>query len=176
MSDPFLGEVQIFGFDFAPRNWAPCSGAILPLRQNTALFALIGTYYGGDGRVTFQLPNLVNRVAIGQGAGPGLSPRVVGETAGESDYTLMLNEIPAHNHSMTAYTGGNNHVSTPTTTSGFGTTGRGGIYTAANTAPDTLLAPLALMPTGSGLPHENRQPFLALNYCIALQGAFPSFG
>jgi microcystin-dependent protein len=176
MSDPFVGEVQIFGFDFAPRQWALCDGALLPLRQYIGLYPLIGTYYGGDGQTTFRLPNLVNRVAIGQGAGPGLTPRIIADALGTDGHTLTLNEMPAHNHSVTAYNGGNNHVTTPTPTSGFGTTGRGGVYTAANTVPDTLLSPRAMVPAGNNQPHENRQPFMALNYCIALQGVYPSFG
>lgn len=175
MSDRYLGEVQIFGFNFAPHGWAMCNGALLALRQNTALFSLIGINYGGDGRTTFQLPNLVNRTPISQGTGPGLSQRQMGEPVGTNSISLVTNEIPPHNHTLSAFTGGTGQTATPVSGVGFGPIGRGSLYSAAGTAPDTPLSPLALTPAGSGLPHENRQPFLALTYCIALEGDFPSF-
>lgn len=169
-TEPYLGEIILFAGNFAPRGWALCNGQILPINQNQALFAILGTQYGGDGRVTFALPDLRDRVPIHQGQGPGLSARVVGERAGEATHTLAVTEMPGHTHGARASSGIGSSVS-PTN-----------MYLARNAAQipqyassgDTVMAPLTIGSTGGGQPHENTQPCLALNFIIALQGVFPS--
>ena len=177
MTTPFLGEIQVFGFNFAPLGWASCNGALISIRQSTALFALLGTSYGGDGRNNFQLPNFANRAGCNQGNGPGLTPRVAGETFGESSETLALGEMPAHMHQFTIYNqpdsaknsgspSAGNSLTSPTNTTVF----------VAGAQANAQFPPAMIGFTGGGQPHENRQPYLAINYCIAMQGAFPSFG
>lgn len=174
MTNPYVGEIQIFAFDYAPSTWAFCNGATVPIQQNTALFSLIGTHYGGNGTSNYQLPNLVNRVAVSQGQGPGLAPYVIGETVGASSVALSITEMPSHSHTLLAANGPDNRLGTPVAGSALSSpvqsrTFRSGV--AANTA----LHPVAIGVAGNGAPHENRQPVLALNYCIALRGEFPSF-
>ncbi|HWX65386.1 MAG TPA: tail fiber protein [Rhodanobacter sp.] len=176
MTTPFLGEIQIFGFNFAPAGWALCNGATLPIQQYTALFSLLGTNYGGDGVRTFQLPNLVSRAPCSQGASPGLTPRTIGEVFGNNTVTLDQSSMPTHTHALTIF-------SQPDATKRAATPGPNyGIIPPQNsspfigaTAPNTTLSPNVIGPAGGGQPHENRQPYLALNFCIALRGAFPSF-
>ena len=179
MSQPYIGEIQIFGFNFNPRGWAFCNGATLPISQNTALFALLGTIYGGNGQTTFQLPNLAGRAACQQGQGAGLSPRNLGQAFGTNTVTLTTNQIPSHNHALVAFS-----QRDPTKRSGVpsGNGGLSGLSTRTTAksfvgAPvDTTLAPNMMSPSqGGGVPHENHQPYLAVNFCIALQGIFPSF-
>jgi microcystin-dependent protein len=180
MSDSFIGEIQVYGFNFAPVNWAQCSGALLPISQYTALFSLIGTIYGGNGTSTFQLPNLIGYAACNQGQAPGLSSHDIGEVFGENQLTLLSTQMPAHNHIFNSW-------NQPDTTkrSNKPTTGSALIeavqlqpFPQSGTAPNTTFS--SSMATGYGqagpLPHENRQPALALNFCICLIGAFPSFG
>lgn len=176
MTTPFLGEIQIFGFTFAPYQWASANGATLPISQYAALFSLIGTNFGGNGQTSFQLPNLVDRSSCGQGQGPALSNRVIGEAFGEASVALQQNQLPQHNHTVTAYAerGTANKVGKPTTGALLGTP-TAPLSTLAATPPNTSLAPNALSVSGGNQPHENRQPLLALNYAIALYGAFPSF-
>lgn len=174
MTSPYTGEVQIFGFTFAPQGWAFCNGATLSLQQNTALYSLIGINFGGNGSTTFQLPNLAIRAAMSQGAGPGLTQRSMGQTVGENEVTLTQSEIPLHSHALTAFTGGSERVTAPVPGAGFGPTGRVGVYAASGTA-DAQLYPQGVVPYGPSQPHSNQQPFLALNFCIALQGDYPSF-
>ena len=177
MTEPFLGEIQVFGFSFAPRGWASCNGAVVPIQQNSALFALLGTNYGGNGTTTFQLPNFTNRAGCNQGTGPGLSSRVIGETFGASSETLTVAQMPAHMHQFTIYnqpdlakkTGSpsaGNSLAPPGSTSPF----------VANAQVNAQFLPTMLGITGNSQPHENRQPYLALNYSIAMSGVFPSFG
>nr|WP_298096101.1 tail fiber protein [uncultured Shinella sp.] len=177
MTEPFIGEIQLFGFNFAPRGWAFCNGATLAIQQNTALFSLLGVTYGGNGMSTFQLPNFMGRTANNQGTGPGLSQRLAGEVFGENSLTLSLLEMPAHSHSFGIYNQGDvakksgtpsagNSLTAPTQSIPFSNAG----------APDAQFAPNMIGPAGNGQPHENRQPYLAINYCIALEGVFPSFG
>jgi microcystin-dependent protein len=164
MSDPFIAEVRIVPFNFAPRSWAFCNGQLLPISQNTALFALIGTFYGGDGKTTFALPNLQGRTPIGAGQGPGLSDYSIGESGGAATVTLVPSELPVHTHTVQAATD-------PASGGSPGNTDvlAGGVLygTAQNLVPmDPIGAPAQ--------PHNNRQPFLTLNFCICLQGIFPS--
>jgi microcystin-dependent protein len=169
MSEPFLGMIAIYGFNFAPRGWAMCNGQILPIAQNTALFSLLGTTYGGNGQTTFALPNLQSRVPIHFGQGPGLSSYDLGQAAGTETVTLNVNEIPAHPHPVNA-TDGDSTTNKPDNTSILAS---GGFY--SNAAPNVQMSPNMIPPSGGGnQPHPNIQPYLALNFCIALEGIFPS--
>lgn len=175
----YLGEIQLFGFNFSPMGWAACNGAIVPISQNTSLFSLIGTIYGGDGRSNFALPNLAGRAACGQGLGPGLSQRVLGEAFGDNDVSLSSAEMPMHTHAFTLW----NQTSTPL---------RSNVpskdaylieplstnpFPAPGAARTDKFSPSMIGVAGQGQPHENRQPSLAMNYCIAFSGntfIFPS--
>lgn len=172
MANPFVGEIRAVGFNFAPYGWALCNGQVLPISQNTALFSLLGTYYGGDGKSTFALPNLQGRAPMNQGSGAGLSPRTIGETGGEPTVSLNLSEIPSHNHVVQSAAASNE--GTPGHTSTFGGGGRGkepayaaGPGTVPMSAPAVGLA-------GGGNPHNNMPPYLTVNFVIALQGIFPA--
>jgi microcystin-dependent protein len=177
MSDQFLAEVRIFPFNFAPTGWAFCDGQLLPLSQNTALFALLGTYYGGDGKSTFALPNMQGSAMMQSGQGQGLSERFQGEVGGSSSVTLLTSEIPAHTHTLNA-SSANATVADPTGnllakhryTTGP-TSGLGAAY--SPNAPDVSMGFNALGVAGGSFPHNNMQPYLVLNFCIALQGVFP---
>ncbi|SKB69064.1 tail fiber protein [Luteibacter sp. 22Crub2.1] len=176
MTEPYFGEIQVFAFDFAPVDWAFCNGATLPVTQYTALYSLLGITYGGNGSSTFMLPNLTSRAPGGIGAGPGLTPRSAGNAYGEFQHALTMTEMPSHGHAATIYAqrdqtkrtsvpSAGSALVTPSTTSPF----------LPGAVPSTSMSPLAIQPAGSGLPHENRQPSLALNFCIALQGVYPNF-
>jgi microcystin-dependent protein len=181
MTQPYLGEIEIFGFNFAPKGWLICAGQTLPINQNQALFSLLGTTYGGNGINTFNLPDLRGRLAMGQGNGQGLTPRVIGETGGEVNHTLLISETPAHTHTLNAAQNVSNPVNTPSSAVVLSqTTGRaagGGTLTvnlyASDTAPSQPMASAAVGATG-GQPHANMMPYLALNFCIAMSGLFPS--
>ncbi len=168
--DPFIGEIRIFGGNFAPRGWAFCNGQIMAIAQNSALFALLGVTYGGDGRTTFALPNLQGRFPMYQGAGPGLTPRVLGETGGTASVSLQQQEIPAHQHGMNAAPSAT--TGTPGPTVALSPVGSGA---SAYRQPGNRVAmdSLAVVPAGGGAPHNNVQPYLALNFIIALEGIFP---
>ncbi len=170
MSDPFLGEIRLFPYTFAPRGWALCNGQILSIAQNTALFSLIGTIYGGDGRTTFALPDLRGRVAVSSGQGPGLSQYDVGQTGGAESVTLTEAEAPAHTHAMNV--NGPSSGSNNPNNRYLGRVSTGTAYAA--TTNGKTLKPDAIAPSGADHPHENRPPHLALNYCIALEGVFPA--
>jgi microcystin-dependent protein len=169
MSDPFIAEVRIVGFNFAPRGWAFCNGQLLPITQNTALFSLLGTNYGGNGTTTFALPNLQGRSPMHAGQGPGLSERTLGESGGSAAVTLVASQVPAHTHALqasaTASTG------TPSGTVALASNAGASIY--RSPTGQVAMADAALAPAGSGLPHNNRQPYLAMSFIIALQGIFP---
>lgn len=168
MSEPFLAEIKVWAGNFAPRGWALCNGQLLPIVQNTALFALIGTYYGGDGRTTFALPNLQGCSPLMHGQGPGLSNYQVGQTGGSEAVSLLQSEIPVHTHQLVAAT---DSVDSPSPIDAMpGTAPRGNLY---RTPSNSTMAPQALGLAGNGLPHNNRQPYLVLNFIIALQGIFP---
>lgn len=177
MTQPFIGEIQLFGFNFAPVDWAMCNGTTMSISQNTALFSLLGTTYGGNGTSTFQLPNLVARAACNQGQGQGLSPRTQGEIFGESSVTLGVSNIPSHSHGFLIYNqvDATKRSASPSQGSGLNVPHQSGPFPAAGTAANTSFSPQMLGPSGQGQPHENNQPALAINYCVALYGVFPSF-
>jgi len=165
MAEPFISEVRIFSFAFAPRGWALCNGQLLPINQNQALFSLLGTTFGGDGRVTFGLPDFRGRVPIHVGSG-----HTLGERGGEQAHSLSVAELPQHSHSVNVTTGIAD-LQYPTTTSYFAAGGpSAGFHQTANASMD----PATILPTGGNQAHLNMQPFLTLNFCIALQGIFPS--
>ena len=161
---PFLAEVRLFSFNFAPAGWALCNGQLLQINNNQALFSLLGTIYGGDGQTTFALPDLRGRAPIHFGASFNL-----GQRGGEQAHTLTLSEMPAHTHQARASADGPT-VTPPTNNFWASNTG----FTPYGTTPNTALSPACISNVGGGQPHENRSPFLVINYCIALQGFFPS--
>ena len=166
MAEPFLSEVRIFSFVFAPRGWAQCNGQLLPINQNQALFSLLGTTYGGDGRVNFGLPDFRGRVPIHTGAG-----HTLGERGGEQAHTLSIAELPVHIHNVNVIKNSIADQQYPSATTRWASGGSfAGFHQNANTAMD----PGIILPTGGSQAHLNMQPFLTLNYCIALQGIFPS--
>lgn len=176
MSQPYIGEIRAFGFAFAPKHWAFCNGQLLAINQNQALFSLLGTYYGGNGTTTFALPDLRGRAPLHYGQGPGLSYYAIGEPTGTETVTLLNSNMPSHNHLWAAnaaagdvaspanafLAGAVDNTSAPKTT--YGSAG----------GPIVPLAPTMLGSTGSNFAHQNMQPYLVLNYCIALSGIFPS--
>ncbi len=168
MADPFIAEIRIVGFNFAPRGWAFCDGQLLPISQNTALFSLIGTTYGGDGRSTTALPNLQDRAPMHPGRGPGLTSRRLGQKVGIDTVTLVEAQIPSHKHTLRAYASG-----TSTANPGGSSLGNRPMYQ-TSTADLVDMASEAAGTTGGGQAHTNLQPYLTLNFCIALVGIFPS--
>jgi microcystin-dependent protein len=173
MSEPFTAEIRIFAGNFAPRGWAFCDGQLLPIAQNTALFSLIGTTYGGDGRTTTALPNLQGRAPMHPGRGPGLTPRKLGEKVGAETVTLSEAQIPSHNHTARATTSPG-APGAPTNTSSMARSGGGFGYESDTTANLVDMASQTLSITGGGQAHNNLQPFLTLNFIIALVGLYPS--
>ena len=190
MSEPYLGQIEAFPYGFIPKNWLACAGQLLPLNQYQALFALLGTTYGGNGTTNFQLPDLRGRLAMGQGNGNGLKPRVLGGTFGEVNHTLLVTEMPQHAHVLQTTARG-------ATTANVGVPAPNVVlanptYTVTVTPPpstptpptalniyvagpaNTTLAPTAVAMTGGNQPHPNLMPFLALQFCIATSGLFPS--
>jgi microcystin-dependent protein len=176
--DEYIGIIKIFGGNFAPRGWAFCDGSLLSISQNTALFSILGTTYGGNGQTNFALPDLRGRTAVGMGTGPGLPAVVQGQVAGEVNHTLISSEIPAHNHSFavssasasqSAATAGTT-VATPGSLSGRTFTATLGFDTSA---PDTVLSPASIGVAGGSQPHNNMQPYLGVNYIICTEGVFP---
>lgn len=183
MSEPFIGQIALFGFNFAPVNWSLCQGQILPIAQYTALFSLLGTQFGGNGTTTFGLPDLQGRAAVGQGQLPGGGTYVVGEESGVESVLLTQGEIASHTHPLNA-TNRAGVTNTPSASTVLAQPVKGVPPNRAegkifNTgAVNSTLHPLSIQPAGSGQPqpHNNIQPSLALNYCIALNGVFPSRG
>jgi microcystin-dependent protein len=173
MSSPFVAEIRIFGFNFAPVGWALCNGQLLPISQNTALFSLLGTTYGGNGTSTFGLPNLQGCAPLDAGQGPGLSDRVLGETGGQTTVTLSSNHLPIHAHSNAAFTSAGNQNSPVNNACATAKVQRQTANLYSSTDGATMNAG-ALAATGGGQPHNNMPPYLVLNFCIAMQGVFPS--
>ena len=175
MSDQFLAEIRIFGFNFPPTGWAFCNGQLMPLSQNTALFSLLGTTYGGDGKSTFALPDLQGRAPMHQGQGPGLSLHDLGETGGSETVTLLESEIPSHAHALNAQ-GSNSNLNDPAGAVLARPFGGGNLYKTPTGAPLAAMAGTSLAPAGGDTPHNNLQPYLTFYFCIALQGVFPPRG
>lgn len=171
MADPFVAEIRIFPFNFAPKGWAWCDGQLMPLSQNTALFSLLGTTYGGDGKSNFALPDLQGRAPMHPGQGPGLSLHDLGETGGSETVTLLESEIPAHSHSVLVSPDPGD-VQAPSPPRSLARSTGGFLYLSP---PGSLapLAPEALPPAGGDQPHNNLMPYLTFYFCIALQGVFP---
>lgn len=178
--DPILGQIMMVGFNFAPRGWAMCQGQLLSIAANSALFSLLGTTYGGDGRTTFALPDLRGRCAIGMGQGPGLSSRSQGEVIGQEQVTLLVGQMPSHTHTML----GNNTDGTTNDPSG-NVMAKSTVVTERGAEPipakgysasvaNVAMGSSSIQPDGGSQPHNNMQPSLAMNYIIALQGIFPS--
>lgn len=173
--EPFLGEIKMVGFNFAPRGWAFCNGQVMGIAQNSALFALLGTTFGGDGRTTFGLPNLQGRVPLHMGNGPGLTPRVIGEMGGAENHTLITTEIPAHLHSGTvALPCSLEDATTSSPQNAVPAIGPVAYAPTPTPAATTAAAALTTGPTGGSLPHPNMPPYLVVNFIIALEGIFPS--
>ena len=169
MADPFVAEIRMFPFNFAPKGWAWCDGQLLPLSQNTALFSLLGTTYGGNGKSNFGLPNLQGRSPMQPGQGPGLSLHDLGETGGSETVSLLESEIPPHSHSLQANSG-DAYTLNPENA----LTGRGSPLPAySGTLTPVTMSPLAIAGTGADQPHNNMMPYLTCYFCIALQGVFP---
>jgi microcystin-dependent protein len=172
MADNFVGEIRVFPFNFAPTGWALCNGQLMPISQNTALFSLLGTQFGGNGTTNFALPNLQGFIPVGQGQGPGLSDYIIGESGGAPTVALSLSTIPSHNHTLPVSAAAG-RVNTPSPSTVLGATGRGSPDVYAGSATGSMLAS-SVGNAGGGQPHNNLMPYLVLNYCIALSGIFPS--
>jgi microcystin-dependent protein len=168
--DPFVAEVRMFGFNFAPKGWARCDGQLLPLSQNTALFSLLGTYYGGDGKSTFALPDFTGSAVVDVGQGQGLSEYFQGQTGGTDSVTLLQSEMPVHTHGLQASLrdGVERFATNLNLAKGVGV-----FMYDTNAQPTTQMAPNMLAPNGGGFPHNNMMPFLGVMFCIAMQGVFP---
>ena len=177
MDTPYLGAIVLFAGNFAPRGWALCQGQLLPISQNTALFSILGTTYGGDGRTTFALPDLRGRVPVGNGQGPGLSGYQLGEQVGVEDVTLLATQMPAHNHAVQVSGSQANTANANNNFLAVANGNYGGDAITVNTyngTPNATLGINSISVSGGSLPHENIQPSLCMNYIIALQGIFPS--
>jgi len=177
--EPFIGQIMMVGFNFAPRGWAMCNGQLLSIAQNTALFSLLGTMYGGDGQTTFGLPDLRGRCAIGMGQGPGLSRYDQGEMAGSESVTLTQQQMPNHTHFVMASSSDGTQsdpsgavIANNKVTIARGNTVPGNAFTQG--VPTASMNPQTIQAIGGNQPHENRQPFIAMNYIIALEGIYPS--
>ena len=169
MSTPFVGEVRLFAGNFAPAGWAFCDGSLYPISENETLFALIGTTYGGDGQVTFAMPDLRGRVPVHQGTGPGLSTRTIGERGGTETVTLTVAQMPAHTHALRA----SSAAATGSAPGGAVLAATGAVNSYGSGTPTTPMAAGALAAQGGGQPHENMAPFLTVSYIISLYGIFP---
>jgi microcystin-dependent protein len=177
MSDQYLAEIRIFGFNFAPKGWATCSGQIVSIQQNTALFSLVGTTYGGNGTTTFALPDLRGRAPIHWGTGSGLPTVSQGQVGGEENHLLLQTEMPAHNHTFTATTAPATKKPVNVGVFADDVDTQAVDYFATFNAPNSsyvTLNPLSMPPAGGSQPHNNMQPYLVLNICIAMSGIYPS--
>jgi microcystin-dependent protein len=172
MSSPFVAEIRMFGCNFAPTGWATCDGQLLPISQNTALFSLLGTFYGGDGKSTFALPDLQGSAAMHQGQGAGLSDRFLGEQGGSEFVTLLISETPTHTHVLNGHNAHSGANPSPAPDQSLSKSAGGAAYT-AGTSSLTLMGFEAIGPAGGSLPHNNMQPYLTVLFAIAMQGVFP---
>lgn len=172
MATPFIAEIKMFGLTFAPRTFAFCNGQVLPIAQNTALFSLLGTTYGGNGTTNFALPNLQGRAVIHPGQGPGLSNRVLGETGGAAAVTLLANQLPVHSHALSVAALADGVADRSNAAGNVLAKPSDSAY--ATGAPNTILNAGSVANTGAGTAHNNMQPYLTINFCIALQGIFPA--
>jgi microcystin-dependent protein len=172
--DPFVAEIRIFPFNFAPKGWAFCDGQLMAISQNTALFSLLGTTYGGDGKVTFALPDMQGNAPMHPDQGPGLSQHFLGETGGSDAVTLQVSEMPLHPHTVESAPINFPANTNVPTNNAFGKVSQGNPYVAP--ANPVAMSFQTIAPAGSSLPHNNRQPYLTLSFCIALQGVFPPRG
>lgn len=171
--DPFVAEIRIFPFNFAPKGWAFCDGQILPLSQNTALFSLLGTTYGGDGKSNFALPNIQGSAVMHPGQGPGLSLHDLGETGGSETVSLLESEIPSHGHSLNAHTQDPATLNAPAPNRTLARSNLGFAYSTNPSQSPVTMSDQTLAPAGGSQPHNSMQPYLTLNFCIALQGVYP---
>jgi microcystin-dependent protein len=172
MADPFVAEIRIFPFNFAPKGWAFCDGQLFPIAQNTALFSLLGTTYGGDGKSNFALPNMQGNVPMHPGQGPGLSLHDLGETGGSETVTLLASEMPAHTHTVGAQIFRLGGAAAPAGAT-LSRPASGNLYFTPGNPSLVTMSPSVIAPAGGDQPHNNMQPYLTLNFCIALQGVFP---
>ena len=175
MSDPFVAEIRMFAGNFAPKGWATCDGQLLPISQNTALFSLLGTFYGGDGKSTFALPNLEGSVPLGQGQGAGLSEYFLGQESGSQTITLLQSEMPLHQHALKADAVDVGDTRAPSPAVTMAQTSPGNAYQ-DSTSGLVQMNPFALSVSGSSSPHNNMMPFLVVVFIIAMQGVFPPRG
>ena len=178
MADPFVAEIRIFPFNFAPKGWAWCDGQLLAISQNTALFSLLGTTYGGDGKSNFALPNMQGNAPMHPGQGPGLAIHDLGEMGGSDTVSLLESEIPAHSHTVMSVAAFNASDNSPQNNvlakaAAIGAALNAYVPGSPNPAPVVHMADTAIAPAGGDQPHNNMQPYLTLNFCIALQGVFP---
>ncbi len=171
MAEPFIGQIIMSGFNFAPRGYATCSGQLMSIAQNTALFSLLGTTFGGDGQSTFALPDLRGRAPMHQGQGPGLTPRTMGEEGGSESVTLISTQMPAHTHGLMGFQGQGDQ-GLPQGNIISGSNQSESIFT--NVSPNTVLSPQSIGIAGGSQPHQNMQPYLVTSFSIALEGIFPS--
>lgn len=178
MSNAYIGEIRAFGFSFATVNWAFCDGQLMPISQQQALFSVIGTTYGGDGVSTFALPNMQDRAPMDWGNGANLTPRTIGEVLGTNNVTLTVPQMPGHNHMLVtaAPAAADDSTDTPSNTAWLGQSVGGQMYTDNTATPNTAFASNAIGLSGMSMPHNNVQPMLGLNFCICLQGIYPSRG
>lgn len=169
--EPFIGQIMLFGGNFAPRGWALCDGQLLPIATHSALFSILGTTYGGDGTTTFALPDLRGRAALHMGHGPGLTNRPMGQSSGRENVTLTAQQMPSHNHEVRCLASQGN-LGTPR--DNFLAGDRSGADDVYSASQDSAMNTAAITNTGGGQPHDNMQPYQVVNFCIALQGVYPS--
>lgn len=175
MADQFIGEIRIFAGNFAPKGWAFCDGSLIPISRNTALFSLLGVTYGGDGKTNFALPDLRGRAPMHQGTGPGLTQRILGDAGGASSATLSSTQMPVHTHQAGCVTTQSNQTDPSNAVWAANIAGGkgGGNATGYQPVANATMNPGALAPSGGGQPHNNMQPYVGINFIIALQGVFP---
>lgn len=172
MSNPFIAEIRMFGFNFNPRGWALCNGQLIPIAQNTALFSLLGTNFGGNGQTTFGVPNLQGSTPIGAGQGLGLSNYVLGEAGGAASHALIAAELPSHTHALAVVAAADGAADRANARGNVLAKPSDSSYIAAT--PDTTMASASISVTGTSSPHNNMQPYVGVNFCIAMQGVFPA--